>query len=248
MEVAKLEVDEEGQFTALLNANEARRKDPSMDTKGLIVLFEVLGVPNEEKTAKAGRPIYDDVDSIKIYAPGDRHNVIHRQVLPMDKIKFAKEYVAWKRGSDMAPSGTPVEAVPWISKGQVEELKYFHVRTVEQLAALTDGNAQNMGPILRLRQTARDWLDAAEDNKLTMDLRAQIEERDGKVANLERLLKQQADAISELRKAAGIKESEGEGERVPFERPPHGETPREAQHEDPPAPVRIARKPGSKRK
>jgi hypothetical protein len=197
-----------GEFTQLLNMANARKNDPNMDKKGLVVLFEIIAVQNEEKSQKEGRPIYDEVDSIKIYAPGDRHNVIHRQILPNDKIKFAQEYVAWKQGRELSNSGTPLEAWPIISKGQIEELKFFHVRSVEQLAALTDGNAQNVGPILRLRQNARDWLAAAEDGKHVAKLRGEIHAKDSEITNLQRQLKQLGDTVEKLKRRADAEDEE----------------------------------------
>jgi hypothetical protein len=197
-----------GEFTQLLNMQNARKNDPNMDKKGLVVLFEVIAVQSEAKSQKEGRPIYDEVDSIKIYAPGDRHNVVHRQILPNDKVKFAQEYVAWKQGRELSVVGTPLEAWPVISKGQIEELKFFHVRTVEQLAALTDGNAQNVGPILRIRQTARDWLAAAEDGKHVSKLRGEIHAKDNEILTLQRQVKQLGDSIEKLRRRADADDEE----------------------------------------
>lgn len=135
----------------------------------------------------AGRPIFDDVEFIIINIPGDKTQEIHREVRPTDKVEFAKQYQAWKAGQDQeTASGTPLEQWPTISRAQVEELRFFKVRTVEQLAELSDSNASRMGPITAIRQKAKDFLEKAKGNAPMEQMRGLLAERDGEVEALKR--------------------------------------------------------------
>lgn len=138
----------------------------------LYVQFHVHPKLNQTKTREAGRPIYDDTEYVTIIAPGDKDNIIDRPASEMDKRRFARQYDAFKRGqTDPVVTGTPLKMVPWISRGQAEELAYFHVYTVEQLAELSDANAQNFMGINTLKQKAKDFLAASTDTAFISQMR-----------------------------------------------------------------------------
>jgi hypothetical protein len=133
-----------------------------------------------------GRPIYEDQEYIEIVTPGDKTNVVNRPVRPADKKQYAQQYAAWKAGDEEQLTGTPLAMWPGISRAQVEELKFFKVRTVEQLAELSDANLQNVGPLRQLRERAKDFLDAAKGHAPTESLRAQLAEEKNRREALER--------------------------------------------------------------
>ena len=81
-------------------------------------------------------------------------------------------------------TGTPLAEWPLISRAEVEELAYFKVRSVEQLAEISDGNARNIGPILALRQKARDWLEKASGGALESKLRSLVDQKDSQIEAL----------------------------------------------------------------
>lgn len=176
--------------------------DPSAASERVFVSFGLHPRQNEQASLEAGRPIYDDVEYVQIIVPGDKNNVVHRPVQEADKRRFAAQYRAWRSGQHEAQSsGTPLSAWPGVTRAQVEELAYFHVRTVEQLAELSDGNAQNIGPVLQLRQRARDFIAAARGAAPLEQLRAQNGELRTEVESLKRQLKEQAEALERLQKA-----------------------------------------------
>lgn len=133
-----------------------------------------------------GRPIYDEEEYIEIVTPGDKTNVVDRPVRPADKRQYAQQYAAWKAGDEEQLSGTPLTMWPAVSRSQVEELKHFRVRTVEQLADLSDANLQNIGPIRDLRERAKDFLATAKGNAPTEALRAQLADEKNRREALER--------------------------------------------------------------
>lgn len=152
----------------------------------------------------AGRPIYEDVEYVEIMVPGDKTQTVHRPVRPTDKIEYSKQYQAWKAGHDQhAATGTLLEQWPGISRAQVEELRHFKIRTVEQLAELSDGNAARMGPILALRQRARDFLERAKGNAPLEKMRTELAARDNEIETLKRQVAELA-AIAKKSDSTGL--------------------------------------------
>lgn len=138
--------------------------DAQQQANGLNVRFSVRPVKDEKASVEAGRPIYRDAEYIEIKVPGDRDSV-ERPLRDVDRQRFAPAYSAWSK--DRAAGGligTPLTEWPTISASQVRELEYFNVRTVEQLASVTDANMSNLGPYLELRRKAQAFLKAAQGN------------------------------------------------------------------------------------
>lgn len=163
---------------------------PELDdekSEKLFIRFDIHAVKDEEQSTKQGRPVFKDLEYIEIVVPGDKSNKIHRAVREEDKKRFAKQYAAWKLDpSTGGQTGTPLAQVPFLTRSEVEELKYFSVHTVEQLAGMSDGNLQNIGPILALRQKAKDYLAVAKGNAPVSQLRAENEELKNQLATLNR--------------------------------------------------------------
>lgn len=86
-------------------------------------------------------------------------------------------YTAWKSGQEMPETGTPLGAWPGLNPAQADVLKRSGIRTVEEVAHITDGQAEKIKlPDMRgLRRQAAAFLDARENadtaNRLT-DLEA----------------------------------------------------------------------------
>lgn len=56
-----------------------------------------------------------------------------------------RAYEAWKNGQDVPVDGTPLEAWPGVSRGQVATLRLLNVRTVEELAEVNDATMDRIG-------------------------------------------------------------------------------------------------------
>jgi hypothetical protein len=163
--------------------------DGAQVSEKLFVRFDVRPVKNDTVSAKEGRPIFEDREYIEIMVPGDRGNTVHREVRDEDKQRFAPAYRAWK--ADAASGGlvgTPLEHWPLIAKSEVEELKYFKCHTVEQLAGMSDGNLNNVGPLTELRRKAQAFVQAAKEAAPVAKLTAELEQRDQKIAALQQQL------------------------------------------------------------
>lgn len=154
----------------------------------LIVHFEMRPHQDKDASLKEGRPIFKDKEYITIIVPGDKNNIVRRPVWKQDLQRFARQYAAFKNNQSQDVTGTPLEQVAWISRNQVEELKYFHVRTLEQLAEISDTNAQKFMGINSLRQRARDQIQAAKETAPLAQLRAEVEKRETQIGQLNALV------------------------------------------------------------
>lgn len=158
--------------------------------KKLYVQFRVEPILNRSKSAEAGRAIFDAIDYIKIFVPGDKNTVIDTPVTPEYQIRFKEKYEAFKAGKEMAPSGTPLEMWPQMTVTQVAELKAMNVSTVEQLADMPDQLAQKIMGSHSLRQKAKAFLEASLSDAANTKLQAELEKRDNEIQLLKSQMQQ----------------------------------------------------------
>lgn len=150
----------------------------TMDGK-LHVRFYSKPKYNPDKSAEQNRPIYEDTVYVEIMMPGDKNNIVQRPALSMrDDLRFPQHYEQFLKGQQDQMVGTPLKVLPFLSEAQVEELAYFKIRTVEQLADLSD--TVNFMGASELKQRAKKFLTAmtsgeqlAEQNR---SLQSQLDE------------------------------------------------------------------------
>ena len=127
---------------------------------------------DDTQTTKQGRPIFKELDFIMIQTPGDLLKVVKRPARESDQQRFPRQWDAYSRGQDQETlSGTPLAHWPMVNRAQVEELAYFKVKTVEQLANVPDVVGQKFMGIQQLKQAAKDWLGRAENSVEIVSLR-----------------------------------------------------------------------------
>lgn len=171
--------------------------DPTTKSR-LVIRFEMLAKEDESASARENRPVYRDVEYIEKRVPGDKLSIIFRPITDADRKEYAGQYKAWKEGLADPTSGTPLKEWPPVSRSQVEHLAHNGIKTVEDLANLTDGNAQGVGAgTLMLRQKAQDWLARANGGGQEAALRAELSQRDTHIATLTR----QVEALAARAKA-----------------------------------------------
>lgn len=130
----------------------------------LLVRFYKTPMQNDAKSKEAGRPIFEEIDHIEIMQPGNKDSVVSRPATPMDKERFAEHWRKYQaRIEDDHVEGTPLSEWPGVSRSQVEELRYLNIRTVEQLAAVSDSNAQKIMGVNLLKQKATAYLESAKE-------------------------------------------------------------------------------------
>lgn len=162
----------------------------SLDKK-LYVNFYVRADLNSFKSAQEGRPIFDEVDYVRIIIPGDKNSILDTQVTEEHKHRFENQYQRFKKNQEQAVSGTPLEVWPQMTVGQVAELKAMNVHTVEQLADMPDQLAQKIMGNHGLRAKAKLFLDAAAGEAGNTKMVAELEKRDNEI----KLLRDQMDQL-----------------------------------------------------
>lgn len=149
----------------------------AMDSK-LHVNFYMRPVIQETLSNEANRPIFADVEFVRIMVPGDKLSIIDRIASPDDKARFADHYAKFQAGQTDQVVGTRLEAVPWMSRSKVEEYKFFGVLTVEQLADASDQVGQKFQGFQQDKQKAKNFLEAASGTS------SRIQELERQVAEL----------------------------------------------------------------
>lgn len=156
--------------------------------KDLVVMFYAGTKLNEFKSKAQGVPIYDPVDMIKVFHPGEPLNVPERPVIESDKRRFRDQWDAFKEGKDQKVEGTPLTALFPGKPEIIKTLEAIHIHTVQQLANLSDTGQQNMMFGLNLKQEAQKFLDAHKDTAQYHAIQMALEERDAKIKQLEERL------------------------------------------------------------
>lgn len=155
---------------------------------------------DEAKTLEEGRPIFNDESYVRIMVPGDKDSIIIRPARDMDKQRFAKQWQAFSSGESEEQSGTPLKAWPMITRSQVEELKFFGVHTVEQLADLADVHVQKFMGVGMLKQQAQAFMQAAKESAPLEQLNAALEERDHQIAAQDQAIQELMEKVAALEK------------------------------------------------
>lgn len=169
------------------------------------VTFFMHPVENKRLSVEAGRPIFKDVEYVRIKFPGDPKR-IHvapakekAQMEPgsgrrLDYIeRFPEHYARFKAGNDQGQVGTPISELPFLTEAKRHELRAVSIHTAEALAELPDRTIQKLGMGMRsLVEQARSWLDAAAGSAATTALAAENEELRQRMERLEEMLKQSA--------------------------------------------------------
>ena len=139
----------------------------------LLVKFYNKPIQDKGKSDEAGRPIFVEKVYIDIRQPGNRTSGVARPIRDTDKQRFPEHYRKFVARQDQdTHEGTPLSEWPGLTRGQVEEMKFFNVFTVEQLASVADSNASNFRGLAQLKQKAAAFLKLAENNAAATALAA----------------------------------------------------------------------------
>ena len=102
----------------------------------------------------------DDAQNPAVLMAHERSTVIRR------------EYEAWKAGKEPVTNGTPLGAWNAVNSDQVEILNRVGIRSVEDVAALTDASASRVGLPNRneLIRLAKNFLESKDQSRLASKL------------------------------------------------------------------------------
>jgi hypothetical protein len=136
--------------------------------------FYVEAVENRSKSELEGRPVFDEVEYVRIMIAGDQKTEVVKKVTDAVRNQYRGEYQYWKQTQQQAVTGTPIEQWPAASVSFVKTAKVLNVNTVEQLADLGDAALQRLGMGARdMQARARAFLLAARDGAATEKLAAE---------------------------------------------------------------------------
>jgi len=121
-----------------------------------------------EASAKANRPIYKDVPHVEIMIPGDKNNIVLAEVWEQHIKRFPIHWEQFQAGVKEQVVGTPLKAAPFLTESHIEELAYFKIRTIEQLASLADSNMTWMGA-REMSQAAKNYLAKVSGNEALLE-------------------------------------------------------------------------------
>jgi len=151
---------------------------------GVYGKFYTRPIPNDEKSALEGRPIFEDVVFVEIVAAGNGTNIVRRPARDTDKQRFRQAYQQFLDGADQV-TGTPLTEVAWITGSQREEMAYIKIRTLEQLAELNDQACGRIPGMYELKRKAAAWMAQAKEAAPFDALHAENAELKERLAALE---------------------------------------------------------------
>lgn len=186
-------------------------RDPNAPKQPAVAVFFTEAVRMDFKSKQAGRDIFEDREFVRILIPGDRRSAPVEPVNDEHRKRWPREYEAFKAGKEAPLEGTALSDWPQISRSRVEELAYFHIRTVEQLAAVNDAQLQQLGMGAReLRERAKLFLEVARNGTAPLSrVLSRLEKAEADVERLTRDLSAANAEISALKGAAGKGKTHG---------------------------------------
>ncbi len=117
-------------------------------------------IPDLEQTKATGIKKFRDCVMIQIMVPGDRRNIIVREVRDDDKLRFTKHWERFQSSDEETLDGYPLAQWALLSRAQVEELKYLGFRTVENVALANEAAFSKYPGLRELSRRAAAWLEA----------------------------------------------------------------------------------------
>lgn len=178
---------------------------PEFDTSdgkkdGAHAEFYMDTVPDKAKTEADGVPRFRDVEMVRVLVPGDRLNMPVFQVTDVHKKRWPGAYKAFTESREAPLEGTPLDQLPGMTKARVEELRYFHVRTIEQLGQMPDDLLMKAAPMdgRAIRDKATRWLERAAGSASEERLAAENRAKDEKIATMEQSLAQMRESMAAM--------------------------------------------------
>ncbi len=191
--------------------SELEFRDPSAPKSPAIPQFFTEAVKLEFKSKQEGRPIFEEQEFVRIIIPGDRRAMAVEPVNDEHKARWPREYEAYRAGREAPVEGTPLSEWPsnQMNTARVQELAYFNIKTVEQLAAVNDAQLQNLGMGAReMRDRAKKFLEVATTGT------GPIEKMMAKIEDLTRENERLARELTEANARAAALEQEIKNARV----------------------------------
>ena len=148
--------------------------------------FWVNSIQDPVASEREGRPIFFDREEVELITPGNPYNIPNEIVNDSHRERWAKQYQAFKAGTEISADGTPIEQWALLKRSQVLELKALNLTTVEQIAEMNDLATQRFMGGQRMRALAKAFLDEAEAGAALARSTAENERSAATIADLTR--------------------------------------------------------------
>jgi hypothetical protein len=172
------------------------------DFSHLHVEFFTEAVHNKRKSVEEGRPIYDDVEKVRIRIAGDPKSVLvapahsassMRDPQTNERLTYAQlhrgPYEAFKRNEAYVGSGTPLSELTFLTESKRKELAALNIHTAESLAGLDGANLNRLGMGAReLKTQAEAWLSKATGSAGITKLAAENETLKARIEAMEAMM------------------------------------------------------------
>lgn len=191
-----------------------------MQNPQIALRFYQKPVEDPEATARQGCPQFVMRDYVQKRVPGDATSLVDREVRKSDfedasMPHFRQLYEHWKRGEEAPVSGLPIEQWPGCTAAQAMTLKAVNVRTVEELATVSDSNIMRLGMGFQtLRQKAQDYLAQAKDSSHLAKVRHEMDEMRSQLDAARRQLEEALTELRTLKAAPAQLPLDGKGKRA----------------------------------
>jgi len=177
------------------------------------VVWETRAVEDRSQEIEKGHYGTRDVDFAIITRPGDRDTLDKEAKVWLSELRekarsgtipdlwynaFQDSYDRWKKGEEVPETGTPIKTWPLIGPSARADILRAGIRTVEDLAALSDSDLRQLGMgAVSLKLKAQNFLAASEGpGKLAAQTAAQAQQ----IEELAKVVKAQAEELDKLRK------------------------------------------------
>lgn len=172
--------------------------------KGITPVFYFEPIKNPSKTAEEGRPIFDQVECVKLFVAGDQLNQITSPVDERIRERFPVQYAAWRDKKEaMHISGTPIRQWPLLQPNQIAEFEALKIFSVEALAQVPDVSLMKSQGLREWRDKAKVWLETNKDANVAV----KYAEENARLRDDMEVLKKQLVELSEQVVSLSIKKA-----------------------------------------
>jgi hypothetical protein len=140
--------------------------------KHLLVKFYYETRPDKAKTEEEGRPVFKEVEYVDIRVVGKKNGAVCRPARQDDVERFPEHYRRFRERIKEPEVGTPLSEWPPIGRSTVETLSFSNIKTVEQLAEMSDSVASQIMGGFGFKEKAKAFLEYTKETKKVTDAAA----------------------------------------------------------------------------
>jgi hypothetical protein len=182
------------------------------DDAVLAVRFYSKAVEHSHKSEQEGRPVSYMADFVRIEIPGNMLSVVDTFATKAHKDRFPVQWAQYMNERADTPDGdvqgTLLRDWPILTPAQAVELRHYRFYTVEQVAAASDLQIQQVGMLTGMsphafREKAQAFLKGAKDSSVVQAQAAELLRRDQEIADLRAQMAQIMASMSAEKRGPG---------------------------------------------